>query len=114
MQAVLAVAGAELIVDAVQRETALIDAIGEAADRDADIGRLVEIGRQRVVAQDDVGHRPLAIGQGQGLQGRAIGDNGRRDARAAVERGAGNDLAVGQMAKGEDTERRHHPGFTQT
>jgi hypothetical protein len=107
-----------LIALAVQRELAAADAVGEAADGHAEVIGMFGIILGVVIAEQHVGDLAVAVGAGEGLQRRAIGEHPRRDAvrrrqRHRLDRGAVGERACRVAPRGRGVrlrgDHRHEP-----
>ena len=89
----------QLVGLAVQAETALTDAVGETADRGAEIAGVLGVGGGVGEAEDDVGALAVAARCDQRLQRGAIGDDRGADAMTVLEGEGLDGLARGGLAE---------------
>ena len=89
----------ELMVAAVQGEAAAGDAVREAPDDGAEVGRLRQVALEVVVAEDDVAEAPLTIGYAQRHEDAAVGEGADLDAAPVGERVDVHLGAVGPAAE---------------
>ena len=104
VQRVGAVVLRELVCPAVDGETSAGDAVGVAADGDAEVILRRFVLRGRVVAEDDVSEFPSAVGHDERLQRGAVSQHARGNAAAIAELDGLDPGAVAQGA-GIDTLR---------
>jgi hypothetical protein len=109
VQSVRAVVARQRVGLAVEREAAVADAVGVAADERAEVRIALFVVGERVEAEDDVGAAAGAVGAAERRDDAAVVDRLQHQAAAVVERVLDDLAAVGEAAVGARRRHRSDP-----